>query len=254
MMSGAIKGDETPGRGTARCRVALVIPTLNEAASIGHVLASVPRQFVDRIIVADGGSTDGTATEARLAGSDVIDVGRGYGKACLAGAVAAEDADIIVFMDGDGADDPARMSELIAPICAGTHDFVIGSRVKGHAERGSMSWHQEAAGLLLGFAMRLLYRVHFSDMCAYRAIRRDKLLALGMREMTYGWNLEMQMRAARGGLRILEVPVDNRRRIGGASKVAGSLRGTLRAGAKILATFARIAFEPRVINSQNGSR
>ncbi len=151
-------------------------------------------------------------------------------------------------MDGDGADDPASIGELIVPIEAGTHDFVIGSRLRGAAAKGSMAWHQRYAGRTIGFAMRALYGTTYTDMCAFRAIRRDALLALGMREMSYGWNLEMQMRAARRGLRILEVPVDHRRRIAGRSKVAGSLRGSLRAGLQILMTFGRIAAEPVFLN------
>ncbi|MGA7488051.1 MAG: glycosyltransferase family 2 protein, partial [Xanthobacteraceae bacterium] len=151
--------------------------------------------------------------------------------------------DIVVLMDGDGADDPQAIAALVAPIRSGRYDFVIGSRARGNREPGSIAWHQLAAGLLAGWAMRLLYGVRYTDMCALRAIRRDVLLALGMRERTYGWNLEMQMRAARTGLRILEIPVDYRRRSGGSSKVAGSLSGTLRAGARIVATFVRIAGE-----------
>jgi glycosyltransferase involved in cell wall biosynthesis len=171
----------------------------------------------------------------------VIDAGRGYGRACLAGAQAAEQADIIVFMDGDGADDPAAVGALTDPIRAGAYDFVIGSRARGQREPGSMAGHQILAGLAAGALIKLLYGVHYTDMCAFRAIRRDTLLKLGMRELTYGWNLEMQMRAARMGLRVLELPVAYRRRSGGQSKVAGNLRGTLTAGSRILATFARVA-------------
>ncbi len=224
-------------------RVALAIPTLNEAQSIGRVVAEIPRPPVARIIVADGGSTDDTAGIARRAGAEVIAAGRGYGRACLAAAQAADDADIVVFMDGDGADDPRHIADLVGPIAAGDADFVIGSRVRGRREPGSMGWHQVAAGLAAGWAMRGLYGVRYTDMCAFRAIRRDRLLALGMREMTYGWNLEMQMRAARRALRIAEIPVPCRRRFGGVSKVAGSLAGTCRAGSRIVATFARVAAE-----------
>jgi glycosyltransferase involved in cell wall biosynthesis len=212
--------------------------------SIGAVVAELPRAVVDRVIVVDGGSTDGTQDAARGAGADIIAVGRGYGLACLAGAQAAGDADIIVFMDGDGADDPAAILSLIAPIRAGTADFVIASRAQGEREAGSMAWHQIAAGLVAGRLTHWLYGVRYTDMCAFRAIRRDTLLALGMREMTYGWNLEMQMRVARARLRVIEVPVGYRRRIGGHSKVAGSLRGSIKAGLRIVATFARVALEP----------
>ena len=226
-------------------RVVLVIPTLNEERSIVGVVRSIPRDLVSRIIVADGGSRDATAAQARTAGADVIDAGRGYGRACLGASLAADDAQIVVFMDGDGADDPGAIARLVEPIRSGHYDFVIGSRARGAREPGSIAWHQLAAGWLAGLGMGLLYGMRYTDMCAFRAIRRDALLALGMRELTYGWNIEMQMRAARAGLRILEIPVDYHRRSGGTSKVAGSLSGTIRAGARIIATFVRVALEAR---------
>jgi glycosyltransferase involved in cell wall biosynthesis len=223
--------------------VALVIPTFNETESIASVVAEVPRDIVDRVIVADGGSTDGTPDKARSAGAEVIAVGRGYGLACLKGAQAADTASIVVFMDGDGADDPAALGVLVAPVRSGAYDFVIASRALGEREPGSMAWHQLLAGRIAGILTRLLYGVRYTDMCAYRAIRRDTLLALGMCELTYGWNLEMQMRVARAGLRVLEVPVSYRRRLGGQSKVAGTLRGSIKASLKIMSTFARVAME-----------
>lgn len=223
--------------------VAVVIPAFNEVESIASVVAAIPRDTVDRIIVADGGSTDGTLAKARAAGAEVIALGRGYGLACLKGAEAADTAGIIVFMDGDGADDPAAIDRLVAPIRAGAYDFVIASRALGDREPGSMAWHQLLAGQTAGFLTGLLYGVRYTDMCAYRAIRRDTLFALGMCELTYGWNLEMQMRVARAGLRVLEVPVSYRRRLGGQSKVAGTLGGSIKAGAKIISTFARVAMQ-----------
>jgi glycosyltransferase involved in cell wall biosynthesis len=224
--------------------VTVVIPTFNEAESIGAVVAELPRDVVTRIVVVDGGSGDGTPQRARAAGADVIPVGRGYGLACLTGAQAADTGDIVVFMDGDGADDPSAIAALIAPIARGDYDFVITSRARGEREPGSMAWHQILAGRIAGVLTGLLYGVRYTDMSAFRAIRREVLLGLGMRELTYGWNLEMQMRVARAGLRVLELPVGYRRRIGGQSKVAGSLRGSVRAGAKIMSTFARVASEP----------
>ena len=212
--------------------------------SIGALVAELPGDVVDRVIVADGGSTDGTPEAARRAGAEVLDVGRGYGRACLAGAQAAADADIVVFMDGDGADDPSAIAAMVRLIGSGDYDFVIGSRARGRREPGSMAWHQVLSGLAAGALIGLFYGVRYTDMCAYRAIRRDTLIALGMRELTYGWNIEMQMRAARSGLRILELPVPYRRRSGGQSKVAGSVRGSIKAGARIIATFARVAMEP----------
>jgi glycosyltransferase involved in cell wall biosynthesis len=223
--------------------VAVIIPTYNEAAAIGDVVAAIPRDIVNRIIVADGGSSDGTAEIARRAGAQVLDAGSGYGRACLMGAQAADDIDIIIFMDGDGADDPAFIKDMVAAMRSGDYDFVIGSRARGQREAGSMGSHQLLIGLVAGALIKLFYGVRYTDMCAYRAIRRETLLQLGMRERTYGWNLEMQMRVARSRLRILELPVAYRRRAGGASKVAGNLRGTIRAGSRIIATFARVAME-----------
>ena len=222
--------------------VAVVIPTLNEAESIGRVVAELRARGVERIFVADGGSTDGTGELATRAGATVLQAGKGYGRACLAGAMAS-DAPFVVFMDGDGADDPASLLSLLDPVRSGACDFAIGSRWRGRREPGSMSIHQILAGLTIGAAIRLLYGTGYTDMCAFRAIRRETLTGLGMREMTYGWNLEMQLRAARAGLRILEVPVDNRRRIGGQSNVSGSLQGSLKAGRQILSTFYRLVRE-----------
>jgi len=224
--------------------ITIIIPTFNEAESIDAVVSELRRTIIGRVIVVDGGSRDGTQQRARSAGAEVTEVGRGYGRACLAGAQAAQPNDILVFMDGDGADDPAAIGAMVDAIRTGAYDFVIASRARGQREPGSMAAHQLIAGYIAGRLTKLLYGVRYTDMCAFRAIRRDTLLALGMREMTYGWNLEMQMRAARAGLRVLEVPVDYRKRLGGESKVAGSLRGSLKAGLRIITTFARVALEP----------
>lgn len=227
-----------------RPRVALVIPTLNEEEPIGEVIRAIPREAVDEVIVVDSGSEDRTVERARDAGARVIvEPQRGYGRACAAGARAACDCGIIVFLDGDGSDRPELVPLLLAPILAGTHDFVIGTRTRGEREPGSMNMLQIAAGYGAGALTRLLYGVAYTDMCAFRAIAREALGQLGMREMTYGWNLEMQMRAARAGLRILEVPVAHRRRLGGASKVSGTVMGTVKAALRIGLTFARVAFE-----------
>jgi glycosyltransferase involved in cell wall biosynthesis len=227
--------------------VAAVIPTLNEAETIAGAIASIPRDVVDEIIVADSTSRDGTAAIAEAAGARVVSLAeRGYGRACAAGAAAASvRCDIILFLDGDGADRADLAGLLVAPIRDGTQDFVIGSRVRGEREPGSMSWHQVLAGRFAGWIISALYRVRYTDMCAFRAIRRDALARLDMREATYGWNIEMQMKAARAGLRILELPVPYRRRAGGSSKVAGSLRGSIRAAWRIALTIARIALAVR---------
>jgi glycosyltransferase involved in cell wall biosynthesis len=225
---------------------AVVIPALDEAESIAGVVSEIPPGIASEIIVVDGGSRDGTAAIAKAAGARVVAPGRhGYGRACAAGiaAVSAE-CGIVVFMDGDGADRGDLMAHLVEPIRSGAFDFVIASRARGEREPGSMSWHQLLAGYLAGIGTRVLYGVRYTDMCAYRAIRRDCLERLGMCEMTYGWNIEMQMKAARAGVRILEVPMPYRRRSGGKSKVAGTLRGSLRAAWRIVATFLRVAASP----------
>ena len=222
--------------------IAVIIPTLDEEASIGAVVGAVPRDIVGRIIVADSGSTDGTQQAVREAGARVIDTGRGYGRACAMGAAAADPAcRVIVFLDGDGADRGDLIARIAGPVLAGTHDFVLASRTRGEREPGAMLWHQVLAGQVAGWGMGALYNVRYSDMCAFRAIDRAALERLALREMTYGWNIEMQMRAARAGLRILEVPMPYRRRAGGSSKVAGSLSGTMRASTKIVSTFLRVA-------------
>jgi glycosyltransferase involved in cell wall biosynthesis len=229
---------------TATGRVSVVIPTFNEVEAIAAVIGELPHDIVAEVIVADGGSTDGTQQAALLAGAVVVDAGRGYGRACQAGAEAASGA-VLVFLDGDGADRGDLLGLIAGPVLAGTHDFVLASRTRGPRDPGSMLWHQALAGRLAGWGMGALYGVHYSDMCAYRAIGREALMRLGMREMTYGWNIEMQMKAARTRLRIKEVAVPYRCRIGGQSKVAGSLGGTLRAGGKIVSTFVRVAARVR---------
>jgi glycosyltransferase involved in cell wall biosynthesis len=225
--------------------VALIIPVLDEAATIADVVRAVPRDIVEEVLVVDGGSTDETLARAREAGARVIlEPGSGYGAACWAG-VQATVSPVLAFIDGDGSDDPAEISRLVAPILGGEQDFVIGSRARGVREKGTLGMHQLIAGHLAGLLMRALYGVRYTDMCPLRAIRRDALERLGMRERTYGWNLEMQMRAARAGLRILELPVGHRHRAGGASKVAGSLKGSVKASWQIASTLVRIANEMR---------
>jgi glycosyltransferase involved in cell wall biosynthesis len=224
-------------------RISAIIPVLDEEGAIGPVLAAMPPGWVDQVIVVDGGSRDRTVAEACAAGATVlVERERGYGRACAKGAAAAieDGAEILVFLDGDGGDRPEAISKLVQPILEDEHDFVIGSR-----NRASIGAHQALAGRAIGAAIALVYGVRFTDMCAFRAIRADTLSRLGMREMTYGWNLEMQMRAARAGLRILELPMPHGRRLAGKSKVAGTLRGTVKAGFRILATFLRIVREPR---------
>ncbi len=232
-----------PSQRPLKPRISVVIPALDEEEPIAEVVRSVARQQVDEIIVVDNGSTDATSERAQSAGARVVEEPRrGYGRACRAGvkAVSAE-TEIVVFLDGDGSDCPDLMYRLVDPIAAGTHDFVIGSRARGNCESGSMNTQQLLAGRMAGFLLGRLYGVHYTDMCPFRAIRRATLEQLGMREETYGWNLEMQMRAAQAQVRILEVPVDHRRRAGGRSKVSGTFMGTMQAGSRIVATFLRVA-------------
>ena len=225
--------------------ISVVIPALNEEEPIAEVVREVIATEIPReAVVVDNGSTDQTAERARNAGARVVWAPRGYGRACAAGAAAvSQECDLIVFLDGDGSDVPGFIPTLVEPIINGTHDFVIGSRSRGKREPGSMNAQQIFAGHLAGFLIRTLYGVRYTDMCAFRAIRRGSLEKLAMREETYGWNLEMQMKAARAGLRILEIPVDHRCRKGGVSKVSGTLRGTFVASFRILATFLKIALE-----------
>lgn len=227
--------------------VSVIIPAFNEEEPIAGVVREVSATKIPAdIIVVDNGSTDQTANRAREAGARVVKAPRGYGRACAAGVAALRpESEIVVFLDGDGSDCPEFMDQLVDPIVAEKYDFVIGSRTRGRREQGSMNLQQIVSGRIAGWLMSILYGVRYTDMCPLRAIRRAALEKLGMREQTYGWNLEMQMKAARAGLRILEVPVNHRRRAGGESKVSGTVRGTFVAGARIFATFIRIAAEKR---------
>ncbi|MCJ8141862.1 glycosyltransferase family 2 protein [Ancylobacter sp. A5.8] len=227
--------------------VTVVIPCLDEEEAIAAVVREVLAEGVAEVIVVDNGSRDRTAERAAAAGARVVvEPVRGYGRACAAGlAAVGADSDIVCFLDGDGSDVPAFLPSVVAPVADGAADFVMGSRLRGQRERGSMTPQQLVAGRIAGMLLRLTYGVRFTDMSPLRAMRIDRLRALGMSEQTYGWNLEMQMRAAGAGLRCLEVPVDHRCRRGGQSKVSGNLVAGLSAAWKISTTFLRLARRQR---------
>jgi glycosyltransferase involved in cell wall biosynthesis len=240
----------------ARPRVCAVIPVLNEEGAIGPTVRLLPREVVDRVIVVDGGSTDGTVAEARAACADVlIESRRGYGRACQTGVEHDESlgAEIVLFLDGDGADAADQAARLIGPVLEGSVDFVLADRTGGARDPGSMGAHQVLAGLLIGAAVGAMTGVRYRDMCAFRAIRIDDLQRLGMREMTYGWNLEMQIRAARTGLAVREIRLPYHCRIAGTSKVAGSLRGTIIAGQRIMRTLVSVGLAGRPARAGDAS-
>jgi len=227
--------------------ISVIIAALNEEKAIANVINSVPKDLADEIVVVDNGSKDRTAEIAKAAGARVVrEPVAGYGRAFRTGLRSiSPKCEIIVFLDGDGSDCPEMMDRLVTPIIKGNSDFVVGSRTRGNRETGSMIFHQVVAGYMIGFLLRLLYGVHSTDMGPFRAIRRTTLDGLNLSEETYGWPLEMQMRAARAHVRTMEVPVDYRRRTGGHSKIAGTIGGTILASTRILITFARIAMEKR---------
>lgn len=230
-------------------RVSVVIPALNEAQSIGFVVGEMPWNRIDECIVVDNGSTDGTGALAEAAGARVVTAPRGYGSACMAGVAAVSStSDIIVFMDGDGADVIAHLPDLLGPIESGEQDFVLGTRLGSYQrERASMLFSQVFAAHFVGTLLRIFYPKGFryTDMAAFRAIRRTSLNQLNMRERTFGWNLEMQIRAIQAGLRIAEVPVHYRARYGGVSKVSGDMRASFKAAVRILQVLFRVSAQGR---------
>jgi len=226
------------------CRVAVIIPAFNEEAALGQVIAAIP-EWVDDIIVADNGSTDRTAEVARAAGARVVhEPRRGYGSACLAGMAALGDPDVVVFLDGDFSDHPDEMDRLVDPIRHGHVDMVIGSRVLGTREPGALTPQARFGNWLACLLMRLFWRARHTDLGPFRAIRAATLRQLQMRDPDYGWTVEMQVKAARRGVRVREVPVSYRRRIG-ASKISGTVKGVIGAGTKILGVLLYEALRQR---------
>jgi glycosyltransferase involved in cell wall biosynthesis len=226
----------------------IVLPALNEAAAVGAQVAALLADArlrglgLRQVVVVDNGSDDDTAAVAAAAGAVVVpEPRRGYGWACRAGVGAAPAGDLILLMDADGSDDLAGAASVAALALGGAADLAMGSRVRGRVDRGALLRRQRAGNALAAALLRPLAGVRVSDLGPVRAIRREALLALDMREMTYGWSTEMLLKAGRAGYRVVEAPVDYHRRAGGRSKVAGSLVGTLRASRAILGTLARHA-------------
>jgi glycosyltransferase involved in cell wall biosynthesis len=235
--------------------VSAIIPCLDEETAIGQVVAAVRAQDVSEVVVVDGGSQDRTAERAKAAGARVIvEPRRGYGRAIQAGIAAArDDADILVFLDGDGSNPVEFIPELVSPIVAGEAVFVLGSRVRGSREPGSLAPQQVVAAHVGRLLLHLFCGANFTDLSPFRAIRRDELGRLGMKEETYGWNLEMLMRVAAVRLPALEIAVGQRRRVGGVSKVSGNLVAGIKAAWSISATFVRLALELRGDAARRGS-
>ena len=224
-------------------RVDVIIPALDEERALPRVLAEIPRPPVRRVVVADNGSRDRTAQVALEGGAEVVhEPARGYGRACLTAIahLTADPPDVVVFLDGDHSDHPAELPSLLSPIAEGRAELVIGSRTRGAAERGALTPQQRVGNAIACLALRGLYRARYTDLGPFRAIRWETLRALGMRDLDYGWTVEMQVKAARLGVPHVEVPVSYRRRVG-VSKVSGTLRGTLGASRKILWTLIRHA-------------
>jgi glycosyltransferase involved in cell wall biosynthesis len=221
-------------------KIRVIIPAFNEENGVGQVIQEIPKEIVDEIIVVNNASTDNTEVIAREQGATVLhETTPGYGRACLKGIQYVKDSaskpDIIVFLDADHSDYPEEIIQLIQPILDNKADLVIGSRALGNKEKGSMTPQQIFGNWLATRLLSLLYNVSFTDLGPFRAIRFEKLLELDMQDKTYGWTVEMQLKAAKKGLKCVEIPVRYRRRIG-VSKISGTVKGTVMAGYKIITT------------------
>lgn len=223
-------------------RISVLIPAFNEEKSIAQVIGELPQVLVDEIVVVDNGSTDDTKEVALRHGARITEEKRrGYGAACLKGLASIEDTDIVVILDGDHSDYPEQINRLVEPIASGDADFVIGSRVLGIREDGALTLQQYWGNKLAVFLIHRIFGYKFTDMGPFRAIRFDSLKSLNMIDKNFGWNVEMQVKSIRRGLRIKEVPVDYRRRIG-TSKISGTISGTVKAGSKIIFTIFKYTF------------
>jgi glycosyltransferase involved in cell wall biosynthesis len=225
--------------------VSVIIPTHNEAQAIGRVLADLPSNLVTEVIVVDSNSTDGTPDLARRMGAQVIqEPRRGYGRACLTGFANTENPDVIVFLDGDYSDRPSELPIILAPMIEGRADITIGSRLAGPRTTGALPWHALIGNWLAASLITNLYGVRISDLGPFRAVRADVLRAVELEETTYGWAVELILKGAIQGFRIVEVPVSYHPRIG-KSKISGTFRGTVGATWFILSRIARYYFRRR---------
>lgn len=226
-------------------RIAVVIPAFNEQDSISLVLRDLPWPMLHEVVVVNNASTDRTETIAREHGARVVrESRRGYGWACLAGIAALDSPDVVVFLDADYSDHPDELPRVVAPILEGRADLVIGSRTLGRREPGAMLPQARFGNWLATTLIRAIWRHPYTDLGPFRAVTADALRRIDMQDKTYGWTVEMQIKALREGLRVVEVPVSYRRRVG-VSKITGTVRGTLGAGYKILGTIARYGLAPR---------
>ena len=231
--------------GQVHVRVSVIIPTHNEAQAIERVLEDLPSDLTTEVIVVDSNSNDGTPQIAGRMGARVVqEPRRGYGRACLTGLAAANSPDVVVFVDGDYSDRPSELPMLLAPITEGRADITLGSRLRGQRIPGALPWHQALGNRLAAALIRLLYRLEISDLGPFRAGRTDVLRSLALEETTYGWAVEMILKGAMAGFRVVEVPVSYYPRIG-KSKISGTLKGTLGAGWFILSLIVRYYFRHR---------
>jgi glycosyltransferase involved in cell wall biosynthesis len=236
-----------------RVRVTVIIPTYNEAQAIGRVLADLPPDVATEVIVVDSNSSDGTAEIAAEMGARVVkEPRRGYGRACLTGIANANSPEVVVFLDGDYSDRPAELPILLAPIAEGRADITVGSRLEADRNSGALPWHQSFGNRLAAGLIRLLFGVKISDLGPFRAARASVLRALALEEASYGWAVEMILKGALAGFRIVEVPVSYHPRIG-KSKISGTLKGTMGAAWFILSRIVRYYFQRRRMGPEHAT-